>query len=579
MTDRPPAHKPKRSGGGVPARLRVLPGGSPTPEPSFRLLTQISVALSTSLDLDRTLREVLERLNQLVAFDAASLFLLDDTKTELRVKAGIGVPVALKEVNTFKIGEGVVGWVVQHGTTALIDDSAKDARYKPTGPQRRPKTVLAAPLRAQQQVIGALVLVRSAKEPFKVEHQRLVEAIAGQAAVAIDHARLFETERVSRRRAEALLAAAQACSEAVATPELLQRAVKQVAFAMRATGAAVFLADEPGQNFEAAFEASDSPGVELQELLRQPIDTFAFGRALLAADRPMVLQSGDVPRVLPAAAWSRLDAQAAVAVPIRWQGRLVAALLVGFANPERIAGAELEVLEEIGRQVALGIERLRLQARVFDQQSQMSVVSERNRIARDMHDGIVQYVYALGLSLEQAKDLVAQEPEVARLLVTAIEQVNHVLSEMRTFIYQLRPIIMQEKEIGQWVEDLCRQFQQATGVTVVTAIGPSAGHDLSPEISIAVFRIIQEALSNIYKHARATRARLSLDFTDGAVRLAIEDDGRGLASQQRPGPGIAQGRGLRNIEERVADLGGVLNLTGGPGEGTRLEAVFPYEHG
>jgi signal transduction histidine kinase len=577
MTDHPPIQKPKRGGGGVATRLRVLHGGSPTPEPSFRLLTQVSAALSTSLDLDRTLREVLERLNQLVAFDAASLFLLDDAKTELRVKAAIGVPVALKEVNTFKIGEGVVGWVVQHGTTALIEDSLKDARYKPTGAQRAPKTVLAAPLKAQHQVLGALVLVRAAKEPFKVEHQRLVEAIASQAAVAIDHARLFETERASRRRAEALLAAAQASSEAVATPELLRRAVKQVAFAMRATGAAVFLADEQGQAFEAAFEASDSPGDELQELVRQPIATLALGRALLTADRPAVLEPGDPPGILPDAAWSRLDAQAAVLVPVRWQGRLVAALLVGFANPERIEAAELELLEEIGRQVALGIERLRLQARVLDQQSQMSVVSERNRIARDMHDGIVQYVYALGLGLEQARDLVAQEPDAARLLAAAVEQVNHVLSEMRTFIYQLRPIIMQEKEIGQWVEDLCRQFQQATGVTVVTAIGPSAGHELSPEISIAIFRIIQEALSNIYKHARANRARLSLDFADGAVRLSIEDDGTGLGGERRPGPGIGQGRGLRNIEERVADLGGVLTLTGAPGEGTRLEAVFPYE--
>jgi len=186
------------------------------------LLTQVSAALSTSLDLDRTLKEILERMNALVAFDAATVFMLDDSQTELHVKAALGVPVSLTEVKSFKVGEGVVGWVVRHGTTALIQDSSKDARYKPTGPERRPKTVLAAPLRAQDHLLGALVLVRAAKEPFGPEHQRLVEAIASQAAVAIDHARLFETERGSRRRAEALLATAQACSEAVALPELLQ---------------------------------------------------------------------------------------------------------------------------------------------------------------------------------------------------------------------------------------------------------------------------------------------------------------------------------------------------------------------
>ena len=125
------------------SRLRVLTGGSPTPAPSYRLLTQVSAALSTSLDLDRTLKEILERMNALVAFDAATVFLLDDSRTELHVKAALGVPVALKEVKSFKVGEGVVGWVVRHGATALIQDSSKDARYKVTGPERRAKTVLA----------------------------------------------------------------------------------------------------------------------------------------------------------------------------------------------------------------------------------------------------------------------------------------------------------------------------------------------------------------------------------------------------------------------------------------------------
>src|SRR5437588_13027650 len=396
MTDHPPVRKPKRGRGGVPTRLRVLHGGSPTPEPSFRLLTQVSAALSTSLDLDRTLREVLERLNQLVAFDAASLFLLDDARTELRVKAAIGVAVALKEVNTFKVGEGVVGWVVQHGTTALIEDSAKDARYRPTGTQRAPKTVLAAPLKAQQHVLGALVLVRAAREPFKVEHQRLVEAIASQAAVAIDHARLYETERASRRRAEALLAAAQACSEAVSMPEFLQRTVKQVAFAMRATAAAIIVPDEAGGIIESAFDTADG-SFGFESLRSKSVDSLPLLGALREAARSLVIERTVRPALLDDAHWKHSEAQALAAVPVRWQGRLSAAMIFGFADAQRLSAAECELLDEIGRQVALGMERLRLHAQVQKQENQIAVVAERNRIARDLHDGLVQYVYALGL--------------------------------------------------------------------------------------------------------------------------------------------------------------------------------------
>jgi signal transduction histidine kinase len=207
----------------------------------------------------------------------------------------------------------------------------------------------------------------------------------------------------------------------------------------------------------------------------------------------------------------------------------------------------------------------------------MAVVGERNRIARDMHDGLVQYVYALGLQLEHARDLAASKPDdVAPVLTGSIQQTNHVLSEMRTFIYQLRPIIMKEKEIGQWVLDLCRQFQQATGIPVRAEVGATGGEDLSPAISIALFRIIQEALANIYKHAEATQASLSLEFGATGARLIIEDDGRGFDVDARPARGIEQGHGLSNIEERVRELGATLDLESAPGAGTRLEAVFPY---
>jgi signal transduction histidine kinase len=559
------------------SRLRVLPGGSPTPAPSYRLLTQVSAALSTSLDLDRTLKEILERMNALVAFDAATIFLLDDSRSELQVKAALGVPVALKEVKSFKVGEGVVGWVVRHGATALIQDSSKDARYKVTGPERRAKTVLAAPLRAKDNLLGAMVLVRAAKEPFGPEHQRLVEAIASQAAVAIDHARLFETERASRRRAEALLATAQAGSDAVTTTELLERAVKQVAFAMRATAAAVILPDEEGEIIEAAFDASDPPAFGLESLRSQPVSALPLMAALRDAAGPLVLERTARPGLLDDAFWSRSESQALAAVPVRWQGQMIAALVVGFADPERLTPAEVELLDEIGRQVALGMERLRLQGRVQDQQNEMAVVAERNRIARDMHDGLVQYVYALGLQLEHARDLAVSQPDaVAPVLSGSIQKTNHVLSEMRTFIYQLRPIIMKEKEIGEWVLDLCRQFQEATGIPVEAEVGPTAGEELSPAISIALFRIIQEGLANIYRHAEATRATLSLDFGADGVRLVVEDDGRGFDVDTRPARGIQQGHGLANIEERVRELGATLQLESAVGAGTRLEAVFPY---
>src|SRR5207237_6804087 len=184
---------------------------------------------------------------------------------------------------------------------------------------------------------------------------------------------------------------------------------------------AVILPDEEGEIIEAAFDASDPPAFGLESLRSQPVGALPLRAALGESVRTLVLLRTARPRLLGDTFWSHSEAHAVAAVPVRWQGRMVAALIVGFADPERLTPAELELLDEIGRQVALGMERLRLQARVQEQQNEMAVVAERNRIARDMHDGLVQYVYALGLQLEHARDLAGSQEDVAAVLTTSIQ--------------------------------------------------------------------------------------------------------------------------------------------------------------
>jgi signal transduction histidine kinase len=362
----------------------------------------------------------------------------------------------------------------------------------------------------------------------------------------------------------------------VSTPELLERAVKQVAFAMGATAAVIVQPDSQGRVVESVCESASAPTLDWEVLRGRPVEAHPLGRALRHAEAPLLIQPGPS-SLIPDAVFAQIDCAAVAALPIRWQGQALAALLVGFRGPLLPDEAALELLDELGRQIALGLERLRLQRQVQEQQNEMAVVAERNRIARDLHDGIVQYVYALGLNLEHGLDLVSRDQESAATAIKrAIEQTNHVLSEMRTFIYQLRPIIMKEKEVGQWVLDLCRQFQLATGVAVEASVGPSGGHELSPEISIALFRVIQEALSNIYQHAHASTATLSLRFEPSSVELRIADDGAGFLPQERRAPGIAGGHGLSNIEERVGELGGSVGIESGANLGTRLEVIIPY---
>src|SRR5207237_6447989 len=137
-------------------------------------------------------------------------------------------------------------------------------------------------------------------------------------------------------RAEALLATSQAGSEAVTTPELLQRAVKQVAFAMRATAAAVILPDEAGEIIEAAFDASDPPAFGLESLCSKPIAALPLMLAVRDAGRPLVVRRADRPSLLDDVYWSRSEAQVLAAVRVRWRDRVIAAVIGGLGDRCRL---------------------------------------------------------------------------------------------------------------------------------------------------------------------------------------------------------------------------------------------------
>ncbi len=543
----------------------------------LRLLYAVATALSTSLNLQETLRAVLKGLRECIAFDAATIFLLDAERDHLTVKAALGVTVTLDELKRFRVGEGVVGWVVEHNRPALIDDVARDPRYHATGVRKNQGALLAVPLRSGEQVIGALVLVRRAPRAFSEESRQLAEAIAGQAAIAIEHARVFETERHFRRRAEALLAASQAGMQSQSVDALLAVALQQLHGLLQADGSAGLLIDDRGQGVAASVSGPGDLSGSLKAFRRQPLERFGLGRELLATHRPIVIRRPEQRGLLPEAVWKSLPGSTVVAVPVRRPESLMAVLICVFHARREFTGPELELAQDVAAQFALGIVRLKLQRDVLNAQDQIAVVSERNRIARDLHDGIAQYVYALGLNLEHVRDALQTDPQRAGPAVSrCIEQANHVLAELRTFIYQLRPIIMREKEIGQWIRDLCQQFERATGIRVSAVVGASGGRELSPEISIALFRIIQEALANIYHHAGAVEASLHLTFGATGVRLTVEDRGRGFDARRRTPRSITGGHGLGNIRERVQDLGGVVSIESSPGMGTRLAAAIPY---
>jgi signal transduction histidine kinase len=194
---------------------------------------------------------------------------------------------------------------------------------------------------------------------------------------------------------------------------------------------------------------------------------------------------------------------------------------------------------------------------------------ERERLARDLHDGVIQSLYGVVLELTAALGRVedgALRDELVRL-VTDVESVNQ---DLRNYIFDLGPSALEGHPLEDVLQQIAEEFELRTGLTTTADVEPEAAVLLTSKAA-EVVQIAREALSNIRRHAAARQVRLSLRREDRQVRMAIEDDGEGFHVDRNRGPG----RGLRNIEERARQLGGRLKVESAPGQGSAVIISVP----
>jgi signal transduction histidine kinase len=258
----------------------------------------------------------------------------------------------------------------------------------------------------------------------------------------------------------------------------------------------------------------------------------------------------------------------AAVVPLRSGGTIEGWLLAAsLARPASIFH-ELRLLDAVGGQIALGVRNVRLSARV----GELAAEGERTRIAREIHDGIAQMVYMLSLSLETAADRVGSDPEEQRRRLKDLTAIaKTALWEVRQYIFDLRPLLSGDEGLVGAIQGQVKEFQAVSDLPVELAVSGTPAR-LPIETSAGLYRIAQEGLGNIFRHAQASKVRIDLCFADGHVTLAVEDDGIGIAEAE---PGGRVGHGMSNLRRRVDEMHGTLNLRSAEGAGTRIEVTVP----
>ena len=257
-------------------------------------------------------------------------------------------------------------------------------------------------------------------------------------------------------------------------------------------------------------------------------------------------------------------------VPIMARGNLLGSLyLTDKVSEDEFSEDDEKAIQTLARHTAVAIENAHLIQRVHRQ----AVLEERERIGMDLHDGIIQSIYAVGLSLELGRMEVQENvSEAEGHIVSAIQGLDNIIRDIRSYIMDLQPARIQDGPLALALEQLVREFRANTLVQVNLDVASDIEDGLADNCRLALFHITQEALANVAKHAHASTVALKLDRLHNWVVLSIEDDGAGFESDNIGG---IPGHGLSNMALRTHSLGGDLTVTSAPGEGTSVQAVIP----
>jgi signal transduction histidine kinase len=256
-------------------------------------------------------------------------------------------------------------------------------------------------------------------------------------------------------------------------------------------------------------------------------------------------------------------------VPVNVHGRSVGNLyLTDKEGQAEFSAADQRIVETFALHAAIAIEN----ARVHEQAERLAIIDERERISTDLHDGIIQSLYAVGLSLEDVPELVHDDPdEVERRVEHAIDSLHLAIRDIRNFIFGLRPELLGGTTLIGGLIAIVDEFRHNSMIHVdLHAPGPLAEPD--PEATAHLLGVVNEALSNVARHSGATMANVSLEtWPDGGLLLTIEDNGHGFDATV---PGLLGHQGMVNMRSRVTTIGATMTLASGP-SGTRVEVRRP----
>jgi len=525
-----------------------------------------------SLQLDEVLQALAAAATDMLQADTASVLVWDERHERLYVRAAHGLRQESLPAMSYAPGEGISTRVALSGEPIAVEDARVDPRIpmhiRAINEAESIRALVSVPIKLGDVVFGVFNVHSSHVRAFDADEQRRLLGLANRVALAIENARLFAQSERRRREMEALYRADELLHRSLQLQDVLHAIVVVVTDILGADKTCVLVWDERHEKLVMG-AARGYSAETIARLSFLPGEGIA-GRVAVTGKSLFVEDARTDPRTAPRinAITAPEEIRSYICVPIIVKDEVFGVFSVNFFHPQTFDEEDLRPLEALAQRAAVAVQN----AELYQRAQHAAVLEERQRLARELHDAVTQTLFSASLIAEVLPRLWDRDQSQVRPRLDELRRLSRgALAEMRTLLLELRPAALAEANLP----DLLRQLVEATssrGAALVDLRLDGESRPLPAEVNVGLYRLAQESLNNICKHAEARTAWVKLAYGAGRVDLEVGDDGRGFD----PDPShIPSGHfGLGMMRERADALGATLALDSHVGEGTVVRIAW-----
>jgi signal transduction histidine kinase len=549
-----------------------LPGADALDADRLRQLLQIGRAIVAEQDLEALLDRVLHTACDITGARYAALGVLDEERQHLQRFLTRGVDEETRRaIGPLPRGRGVLGTLIRDPRPLRLRDVGEHVESWgfPAGHPRM-TTFLGVPILVHGEAFGNIYLTEKDAGEFDQSDEDAIVVLAEWAAIAVSNAQSRDVVVTQRnelehavRRFEAMTEITRALGGETDLDRTLELIVKRGRALVHARSVALLVQDGDEVVVTAAAGSVDRAVLGERIKLEESISTRVLrtGRAERIEDI--------AGRAVRSRLATEIGAEAGLFVPLRYHGRVLG-VLNAFDRTENGPGfgpEDEQLLSAFADSGAIALATARNVAAYGLRRSMEASERERSHWARELHDETLQDLGALAIRLATIRAR-APSDELREAIDEAVQQARSSAERLRGLITELRPAALDQLGLQPALEDLAERMRSGSGLAVELSV--QLGSRLSPELESVVYRVVQEALTNVVKHAAAYRCSVAVAEIDGALAVEIADEGAGFSENKARG-----GFGLLGMRERLALVGGRLEIDSTPGAGTRISASIP----